>query len=115
MDYHRYTDPMWDCKQQYQWDPQEEKPVLWTPPPANDNSEPIHVTRGLTPTCRLSVWLAGYMGYPQGWSLCGLIGLMAIVSPRPGYLADIVDGVLGKGHCYNAVHRSIDRVKQWAT
>lgn len=69
------------------------------------------MTHGLTPTCRLSVWLAGYLGYPQGWSLCGIIGLTTILYPWVPSVAPLIDFFTDTDHCYYAVHRSIERVK----
>lgn len=69
----------------------------------------IRWTTGLRPTCEHSVAIATTLGYPSGWSLCGIVGLTAMVYPWMGWAASCIDFFMGQDHCYNAVHRSIER------
>lgn len=69
----------------------------------------------LKPTFHLSVALAAMIGYPLGWSLCGILGMVALVKPWScsaiSLWGCLVDG--DPDHCLKAVHRSIARVQVW--
>lgn len=53
------------------------------------------------------------MNTPEGWTVCGALGLMAMVRPNRvtrGIQATL-DTFLGRSHCEESMLRSIDRAK----
>lgn len=51
-----------------------------------------------------------FIGTPEGWTFCGLLGLIVAVNPRLAILAGSLDFSLrDRLHCQQAMMSSIDR------
>ncbi len=72
-----------------------------------------HVTTGRSARSHLSEALCvQFLHSPQGWTLCGLLGLQAMITPRSRMWTILIDWLTGEpNHCAIAVERSIDRAK----
>lgn len=74
-----------------------------------------HATTGRPFRSHMSEALSrAFLGTPDGWTVCGFLGLIAATTPFVGKLgAILVDLMLiERGHCYEAMLRSIDRAKE---
>jgi len=53
------------------------------------------------------------LGTPNGWTLCGVAGLVALVTPRLRPVVTFLDWIFrDPDHCHKAMCRSIDRAGQ---
>lgn len=59
---------------------------------------------------KLSECLMRYYGWPAGWTLCGVLGLQVLMTPRVRIACLVIDvACREREHCANAVDRSIER------